>query len=59
MGQDLWRFDPAIFPRRLDLVLSDHALDQLERLSLSSGRSMRDLAADLLCQAISDPRPHR
>jgi hypothetical protein len=46
--------DPSRFPRRLDLDLSDEAVERLHRLSASTGRSVSDLAADLLHQALAD-----
>ena len=46
--------DPSLFPRRLDLDLSDEALERLRRLSARTGRSVSDLAADLLHQALAD-----
>lgn len=46
--------DPSRFPRRLDLDLSDQAVERLQRLSASTGRSVSDLAADLLQQALAD-----
>jgi hypothetical protein len=46
--------DPSLFPRRLDLDLSVEALERLSRLSARTGRSVSDLAADLLHQALAD-----
>ncbi|MEI8250208.1 MAG: hypothetical protein WCF98_03460 [Synechococcus sp. ELA057] len=51
MNQDPWRLDPSCFPTRIDLDLSDQAIERLERLSARTGRSVRDLASDLLAQA--------
>jgi hypothetical protein len=46
--------DPSLFPKRLDLDLSDEALERLRHLSARTGRSVSDLAADLLHQALAD-----
>lgn len=54
MTEDCWRLDPTRFPQRIDLELSGALMDDLERLSASTGRPVRDLAADLLSQAIAD-----
>jgi len=54
MTEDCWRLDPTRFPQRLDLELSGALMDDLERLSASTGRPVRDLAADLLSQVIAD-----
>lgn len=54
MEHDPWRLDPARFPRRIDLELSDAVMERLERLSAKTGRPVRDIAADLLCQAAAD-----
>ena len=53
MTHNRWRLDPSRFPRRLDLDLSNHALDRLDQLSAKTGRSLSDVAADLLCQALA------
>jgi len=54
MTHDPWRLDPSQFPRRVDLELSEQAMAHLEALSARTGRPIRDLAADLLSQAIAD-----
>jgi hypothetical protein len=54
MTEDRWRLDPTRFPQRIDLELSGALMDDLERLSASTGRPVRDLAADLLSQVIAD-----
>ena len=46
--------DSSRFPRRLDLDLSDEAVQRLQCLSARTGRSVSDLAADLLHQALAD-----
>lgn len=59
MDHDPWRLDPSKFPKKIDLDLSDEALERLERLSARTGRSVRDIAADLLCQAVADQEQHQ
>ena len=54
MNHNRWRLDPSRFPKRLDLDLSDRVLDHLDRLSAKTGRSVSDLAADLLSQPLAD-----
>ena len=54
MASDLFQLDPSRFPQRIDLELSEEALDHLERLSSKTGRSIRGIAADLLSQACAD-----
>ena len=56
MNHNRWTLDPSRFPKRLDLDLSDRTLDVLARLSAKTGRSVTDLASDLLCQALADQR---
>jgi len=52
--RDPWRLDPSQFPQRIDLELSEAVMERLERLSAKTGRPLRDIAADLLCQAAAD-----
>ena len=54
MTHNLRPMDPSPMPQRLDLELSARTHDQLTRLSLKTGRSISDLAAELLCQAVAD-----
>jgi hypothetical protein len=56
---DPWRLMSARFPRRLDLELTDDVYESLQRLSVKTKRSMRDLAADLICRQIVEPVEHR
>lgn len=59
MHKYAWRLDPSHFPRRIDLDLSEVALERLQRLSAQTGRSIRDIAADLLCQGLADQGRHK
>jgi predicted transcriptional regulator len=53
-----WRLDASKLPQRLDLEISDRAYERLQRLASRTGRSVRDLAADLIAQSFS-PRQGR
>jgi hypothetical protein len=53
MTHNRWHLDPARFPQRLDLDMSESALESLEQLSRRTGRSIRDLAADLLSRSVA------
>ena len=53
MNHDPWRLDSARGPRSLDLELSHQCSARLQALSARTGRPARDIAADLLCQAIA------
>lgn len=57
MTHNRWHLDPGRFPQRLDLDLSESALECLERLSRRTGRSIRDLAADLLSRSAAGQVP--
>ena len=54
MNPNRWRLDPSRFPKRLDLDLSARVLDHLDRLSAKTGRSVSELASDLLSQALAE-----
>jgi len=53
---DRFSLDPSRFPQRLDLDLPADVLQRLEALARRRGRSVKDMAADLLSQAIGDSR---
>lgn len=59
MALNPWRLDPSRFPQRVDLELSGDAMECLELLSARTGRPVRDIAADLLCQAVADQEQHQ
>ena len=54
MASDQFQLDPSRFHQRNDLELSEEAIDRLARLSSKTGRSIRDIAADLVTQACAD-----
>jgi hypothetical protein len=45
---DPWRLDPAKFPRRFDLELTDEVYEVLVAISERSGRSIAEVAAEML-----------
>jgi hypothetical protein len=51
------RFDPSKFPQRLDLELNTETFELLEALSGRTGRSISELAAELLGKALGDSIP--
>lgn len=54
IGQVSSCMDYSRFPQRLDFVILGRAYERLSRLSAKTGRSIRDLAVDLLSQACAD-----
>lgn len=58
MTPDFFQLDPSRFPRRIDLELPGETINFLERLSNKTGRSVSDLAADLLSQASAQSDRH-
>jgi len=47
-----WRLDPAHFPRRVDLDLSPDLHAMLERIAAATGRSISEVALELLSRAL-------
>lgn len=54
-----WQLDPFRYPRRIDLELSAEAMAYLEHLSATTGRPVREIAADLLSQAVFNQDQHQ
>lgn len=50
-----YRLDPARFPRRLELELSEPLLQHLEELAMRSGRSIDDVITELLSRQMEPP----
>ena len=46
-----WRLDPAQFPKRIDLDLTPECLSKLKHISARTGRSISDIASELICQS--------
>jgi predicted DNA-binding protein len=58
MNNQPWNVDPARLPKRIDLELSAEVYERLEDLSRRTGRSIRDLAEEMICrQAVQLPNP--
>ena len=55
---DPWRLDPARFPQRLALELTEEAYAALAAISERTGRSISDIAADVLAQSPALDSPH-
>ncbi len=59
---DQWRLDPAKFPQRVDLELTDEVYAVLVAISERTGRSIAEVAAEILSRDIhlySPPPPHQ
>lgn len=50
-----YRLDPARFPKRLDLELSEPLLQRLEELAMRSGRSIDDVITEILSRQMEPP----
>ena len=58
MNDPSWRIDPAHLPQRIELELSAEVHERLEELSRRTGRSIRDLAEEMIYrQAAQLPNP--
>ena len=49
---DPWRLDPAKFPQRVDLELTDEVYAVLVAISERTGRSIAEVAAEILSRDI-------
>ena len=58
MSGSSWYLDRSKLPQRLDLEVSDHAYECLQRLSAKAGLSVRDLAERLISQSVSSLQLH-
>ena len=50
MPTNHWHLDPAKFPKRIDLDLSEEVYEQLMAISQRTGRSVSEIAAEILDQ---------
>lgn len=50
-----YRLDPARFPQRVELDLSEELVRHLETLAARTGRSLNDLVTELLSRQIEPP----
>jgi hypothetical protein len=49
--------NPNLFPKPLELTLSDESLVRLEKLAARTGRSLSEVATDLLARSLSATDP--
>lgn len=49
-----WQLDPGDFPRHLDLEVSEEVFSRLHALSAKTGRSISEIATELLSRSV-DP----
>ena len=47
-----WQLNPRHFPGRIDLDLSPDVLAMLERIAAATGRSISEVALDILSRAV-------
>lgn len=50
-------FDPSLFPKKIDLSLTEDALQHLERISARTGLSVDEVATYLLDRALQESLP--
>ena len=47
-----FRVDPKQFPRRLEIELSEEALNEIQNIAKATGRSVSEVATDILSKGI-------
>ncbi len=52
--EDPYRLDPKQFPRRLELELSEEVLEAMQKLADATGRSVSEIATDILSRDIEE-----
>lgn len=52
---DRYRLDPARFPQRVELDLSEELVRHLETMAARTGLSLNDLITDLLSRQVDPP----
>ncbi len=57
MTDDPFRLDPASFPKRLDLEVSEEVWEHLATASARTGRSIGEVASELLGDALGGHIP--
>ena len=50
-----FRLDPKSFPKRLDLELSEEVINYLQSIANASGRSLSEVATDILSKKAGHP----
>jgi hypothetical protein len=54
---EAYRLDPRQFPRRLELELSEEVLEAMQKLADATGRSVSEIATDILSRGIEEHPP--
>jgi predicted DNA-binding protein len=55
--EDPYRLDPKQFPRRIELELSEEVLEAMQKLANETGRSVSEIATDILSRDIEEHPP--
>ena len=55
--EDPYRLDPRQFPRRIELELSEEILEAMQKLANATGRSISEIATDILSRDIEEHPP--
>jgi hypothetical protein len=57
-GEDeAFKLDPRQFPRRIELELSEEVLEAMQKLANATGRSVSEIATDILSRDIEEHPP--
>jgi len=56
---DRFKLDPAKFPKRIDVFVSERVVDHIQAISARSGRSFSESAAVILAQGAEKFNPER
>ena len=54
--EDRYRFDPSVFPKRIDLELPPEVFDAISEKAARMGYSFSEMVNYLLCQSIGDEK---
>jgi hypothetical protein len=54
--EDPYRFDPSVFPKRIDLELPPEVVDAISAKAARTGYSFSEMVNYLLCKSISDKK---
>ena len=54
--EDRYRFDPSVFPKRIDLELPPEVVDAISEKAARTGYSFSEMVNHLLCQSIGDEK---
>ena len=57
MADNKFVLDSSLFPKPLELPLSEESLVRLEKLAARTGRSLSEVATDLLARSLSATDP--